>query len=258
MSGLSPIQYDHPVPVLTRTVNKLFLILVLGAGLLVSGCASTGSQTTENDPYEGTNRAIFDFNQKLDKAVALPVAQFYVDAVPEPARHGIHNVLTNANLPVVFANDVLQGEVTRSGQSLARLTVNSTLGLGGLLDVASKMGIPDHDTDFGITLGTWGLGEGPYLVLPLLGPAPPRDLTGRGVDLVMDPLFWVSYRSKIYYDLGIGALGIVDLRAENIDTLESIERTSVDYYATTRNLYLQYRNAQVHRGQPDLENLPNF
>lgn len=243
-----------------RGTTKHTLMLVLVAGLFVSGCASTSSTpTADNDPYEATNREIFALNQKLDKAVALPVAKFYVRTVPEPARQGVHNFITNLNAPVVFANDVLQGDVDRAGETLGRFTVNSTLGIGGLIDVASRMGIPYHDTDFGITLGRWGLGEGPFLMLPVLGPAPPRDLVGDIVDFtVLDPSFWISFRSQIYYQLGLGVLSTVDLRAQNIGTLESIERTSVDYYATVRNLYLQSREAQVNRGKPNLQNLPNF
>jgi len=240
-------------------VGKYSLILVFAVSLFMSGCASTpGTSTADNDPYEATNRDVFALNQRLDKAVALPVAEFYVSAVPEPARDGVHNFLTNLNSPVVFANDVLQGDVGHAGETLGRFGVNSTLGLAGLVDVASKMGIPGHDTDFGITLGMWGVGEGPFLMLPLIGPAPPRDLVGKVVDVFLDPLTYVSFRSKIYYDIGLGTIGIIDLRAQNIDTLESIERTSVDYYATTRNLYLQYRKAAVNRGKPDVENLPNF
>lgn len=240
-------------------VGKYSLTLFFAVSLFVSGCASTpGTSTSDNDPYEATNRDVFALNQRLDKAVALPVAQFYVSAVPEPARDGVHNFLTNLNSPVVFANDVLQGDVDHAGETLGRFGVNSTLGLGGLIDVASKMGIAGHDTDFGITLGTWGVGEGPFLMLPLIGPAPPRDLVGKVVDIFLDPLTYVSFRSKIYYDVGLGTIGIIDLRAQNIDTLESIERTSVDYYATTRNLYLQYRKAAVNGGKPDVENLPNF
>lgn len=240
-------------------VGKFSLVVFFAASLFVSGCASTpGASTADNDPYEATNREMFALNQKLDKAVALPVAKFYVRAVPEPARDGVHNFLTNLNSPVVFANDVLQGEPERAGQTFGRFAFNSTIGLGGLIDVASKMGIPGHDTDFGITLGIWGFDEGPFLMLPLLGPAPPRDLVGKVVDIFLDPLTYVSFRSKIYYDIGLGTMGLIDLRAQNIETLESIERTSVDYYATTRNLYLQYRKAAVNRGKPDVENLPNF
>ncbi len=146
----------------------------------------------------------------------------------------------------------------RAGQSLGRMTVNTTLGVGGLFDVASRMGIPGHDTDFGITLGTWGLDEGPFLMLPFLGPAPPRDLAGKVVDVFMDPITYWNFREKIYYDIGLGVLGVIDLRAQNLGTLEGIERTSVDYYATTRNLYLQYRAAQIRKGKPEIQNLPNF
>ena len=240
-------------------IGKLSLALVLGAGLLVSGCASTKTiSTSDNDPYESTNRDIFAFNMRMDRAVALPVAKFYVRAVPEPARDGVHNFITNLNDPVVFANDVLQGDADWAAQTFGRFTLHSTLGIGGLVDVAAKMGIPSHDNDFGITLGRWGLGEGPFLMLPLLGPAPPRDLAGRVVDIFMDPLTYWNFRDKIYYAVGLGTLGVIDLRAQNIGTLESIERTSVDYYATIRSLYLQHRAAQVHRGKPNSQNLPNF
>ncbi len=243
-----------------RGVVKYAWMLILTAGLFVSGCASTSpTSTADNDPYEATNRNIFALNQEMDKDVALPVAKFYVRTVPEPAREGVHNFIDNLNAPVVFANDVLQGDVDRAGQTLGRFSLNSTLGIGGLIDVASKMGIPYHETDFGITLGMWGFGEGPFLMLPVLGPAPPRDLVGKIVDFtVLDPTFWVSFRSEIYYEIGLGVLSTIDLRAQNIDTLESIERTSVDYYATIRNLYLQSRKAAVNRGKPDIENLPNF
>jgi len=217
------------------------LWVAVTAGLLLAGCASAPN----GDPYEATNREIFAFNQKADKAVARPVAEFYNRAVPGRLRTGIHNALTNLNAPVVFANELLQGRMLAAGQTAGGFVVNTTFGIGGLGDVASQAGIPQHDTDFGITLGKWGLSEGPYLMLPLLGPAPPRDLTGKVADIFLDPMFYVSYGGKTYADLGIGTMNIVDMRARNIDTLDQIERTSIDVYATTRSLYLQYRNAKV-------------
>ncbi|HUO89723.1 MAG TPA: VacJ family lipoprotein [Rhizomicrobium sp.] len=223
----------------------------------LAGCAAT-DPSGQNDPYEQTNRDIFALNQRADHNVARPVAVFYRDAVPAIARDGIHNVLQNLDSPVIFANDLLQGETTRAGQTLGRVVVNSTLGLGGLVDLASKIGIPPHDEDFGQTLAVWGANEGPYLVLPFAGPSNPRDLAGVGGDIAMSPLTWINFRTKIWYDIGREALEIVDLRARNIETLDQIERTSVDLYATQRSLYRQHRNAEIRNGAPDTENLPNL
>jgi len=223
----------------------------------LAGCAAT-DPSGQNDPYEQTNRKIFAMNQDLDHAVARPVAVFYTHVVPGVARDGIHNVLHNLDSPVIFANDLLQGETTRAGQTLGRAVVNSTLGLGGLVDLAGKIGIPAHDEDFGQTLAVWGAKEGPYLVLPAVGPSNPRDLAGTGGDIAMSPLTWINFHTKIWYDIGREALEVIDLRARNIDTLDQIERTSVDLYATTRSLYRQHRNAEIRNGAPDTENLPNL
>ena len=125
-----------------------------------------------------------------------PVAKFYRSAVPEPARDGIHNALTNLNSPVVLANDVLQGDGDKAADTFGRFVINSTVGVAGLIDVASKMGIPGHDNDFGITLGKAGAAEGSYLVLPFVGPKPPRDLVGTGVDIAFDPLTYVSWHNS--------------------------------------------------------------
>ena len=159
------------------------------------GACSTPSAESlaQNDPWEKTNRDVFDFDVKLDHAVARPIAKVYRSAVPEPARDGIHNALTNLNSPVVLANDVLQGDGDKAANTFGRFVINSTVGLGGLIDVASKIGIPGHDNDFGITLGKAGVAEGSYLVLPFAGPKPPRDLVGTGVDIAFDPLTYISW-----------------------------------------------------------------
>ncbi len=119
--------------------------------------------------------------------------------MPEPARDGIHNALTNLNAPVVFVNDVLQGETDKAADTFGRFVINSTVGLAGLIDVAGKMGIPGHDNDFGITLGKAGAAEGSYLVLPFVGPKPPRDLVGTGVDIAFDPLTYMSWNNSTLY-----------------------------------------------------------
>jgi phospholipid-binding lipoprotein MlaA len=223
----------------------------------LSGCAAT-DPSGQNDPYEQTNRKVFALNQDLDHSVARPVAVFYTHALPDVARDGIHNALQNLDSPVIFANDLLQGETTLAGQTLGRAVVNSTLGLGGLIDLAGKMGIPAHENDFGITLGVWGIKEGPYLMLPAVGPSNPRDVVGTGGDIAMSPLTYINFNSKIWYDIGREVVEVIDLRARNLDTLDQIERTSVDLYATTRSLYRQHRNSLIRHGAPDTENLPNL
>jgi phospholipid-binding lipoprotein MlaA len=213
-------------------------------------------QTDPGDPWESWNRQVFDMNQHFDHAVLKPVAETYVDVVPEPARDGLHNFLSNLDTPVIFANDMMQGEIDLAAQSAGRFGLNSTIGLAGIVDVATPAGIPYHTADFGQTLGVWGVGDDPYLVLPLLGPSNPRDLVGYGADIAMDPLNYAHIREYTYWSMGRSALEILDTRARNIDTIDQLESTSVDVYASTRSLYRQYRNALIRHGKSDVKNLP--
>ena len=135
--------------------------------------------------------------------------------MPKPARDGIHNALTNLNAPVVLANDVLQGDGDKAGNTFGRFVINSTVGIGGLIDVATKIGIPGHDNDFGITLGKGGAAEGSYLVLPFVGPKPPRDLVGAGVDIAFDPLTYITLEQLHLYMMIRAGLGVLDSRAAN-------------------------------------------
>ena len=229
---------------MNRTLTSL---AIFALALSLGGCATT-DPNGQNDPYEQTNRSIFALDQTFDHAIARPMAVGYNYAVPAVARDGIHNFLTNLNSPVVFANDLLQGETTRAGQTLGRAVVNSTLGLGGLVDFAGKIGIPGHGEDFGQTLAVWGADEGPYLVLPLAGPSNPRDVVGMGGDLAMDPFTYMKWNNSTLHTMIRAGVGVIDLRARNIDNLDQIERTSVDLYATTRSLYRQHRNAEIRNG----------
>ena len=237
-----------------------FLLTILLAGAALGGCTTTTNPDSlaQNDPYEPTNRDMFAFNQKLDKNFARPVAVFYNSTVPVQIRDRFHNMLENLDEPVTFANDVLQGEPVRATQTLGRLTFNTTLGIGGMFDIASKMGIPDHSEDFGQTLGVWGSGEGPYWVLPLVGPSPPRDTAGKVVDIFLDPLTYARFDGYHTLAYARAGMGVLDLRARNIDTLDQIERTSVDLYATQRSLYRQYRDSEIRNGAPDTTDLPNL
>ncbi len=235
------------------------LLAVLLVGVSMSACTTRDPEAlAQNDPFEPMNRATFNVSMKVDKYFAKPLAQGYVAIVPEPARDGIHNFLTNLDEPVTFANNILQFDPEAAGTTFARFAVNSTVGIGGFIDVATKIGLPDDPQDFGLTLGKGGLKEGDYLFLPVLGPSNPRDLLGYVVDIGFDPLTYISFNNSTTWYIARQGVAFVDERAQTLDQLEAIERTSVDFYATTRSLYRQHRNAQIHGGQADLQNLPNY
>jgi phospholipid-binding lipoprotein MlaA len=201
-----------------------------------------------NDPLEPTNRAIFEFNRQLDRYAIKPVAEVYHDVVPEPGRRALRNFLDNLKQPIVFANDVAQADFDRAFVTLARFMLNSTVGGLGLFDVATDQGYPRQQGDFGQTLFAWGLPDGPYLVLPLLGPSNPRDAVGYGVDAFADP--FSQWADSTAFDLSrLGAHGI-DQREQVLDSLDSIERTSLDFYATIRSLWRQKRLEELYNGKP--------
>jgi phospholipid-binding lipoprotein MlaA len=208
-----------------------------------------------NDPFEPTNRAIFEFNRTADRYVIKPVAQGYREVVPEPGRRALRNFLDNLRQPVVFANNIMQGEVSRAFVTLARFTVNSTVGGLGLFDVATDQGYPRQQGDFGQTLFVWGVPDGPFLMLPLLGPSNPRDAIGYGVDAVMDPFgYWADSTA---FDISrTGARGI-DQREQVIEELDNIERTSIDFYATIRSLWRQSRTEDLYHGRPPAPSYDN-
>lgn len=208
-----------------------------------------------NDPLEETNRAIFGFNQAVDKAVLVPAAKTYRTVVPPPMQQSVHDFLQNLNNPVIFANDVLQGQLGLAGNTLARTVINTTVGFGGMFDVAKAVGIPHHSNDMGITLATWGFAEGPYIMVPVLGPSNPRDIVGSVVDGFADPADYVAGQHHLYYAvLARRVTSGIDVRSRNIESLADIEKTSLDYYATIRSLHRQRRAAQIRHEQSDLPN----
>lgn len=243
-----------------------FKALAMGAGLLalvegLAGCASAAPAAealANNDPYEQTNRETLKLNGKIDKYFVVPTVGVYFLLVPEPGRRGVHNFLGNLSLPTIFVNDMLQGEFSRAGKSMWRLTINSTIGLGGFFDPASKMGIPGHGEDFGQTLAVWGVGEGPYLILPFLGPSNPRDATGLAVDVTMDPTNQIHIKQHIWWDAGRIYFTLLDLRAQTYQTIQGIQRSSVDYYSSLRSLYRQMRAQEIRNGHSIRQDLPDF
>jgi phospholipid-binding lipoprotein MlaA len=207
------------------------------------------------DPWENTNRAIFGFNQSVDKTVLVPVANAYRFAIPSTFRDMIHDFLQNLNSPIIFANDVLQAQPGLAGATLGRALVNTTIGFGGFFDVATKFGVPYHTNDLGITLATWGVESGPYLMLPVLGPSNPRDFFGDVADDFGDPGNIVaSQHHRIWASILRGAVSGIDERSRNIESLAEIERTSLDFYATVRSLARQRRAAQIRHQKEDVPN----
>jgi len=234
-------------------VGSWLCVATLAVGLSLSGCATVPDDPDAraaydeiNDPLEPMNRYFFEVNYAIDELILKPWAGWYYVALPKFARDGVRNALNNLQSPIVFFNDLLQGEPERAGITLARFVINSTLGLAGLIDVAREMGLVYHDEDFGQTLAVWGADEGPYLVLPLLGPSNPRDAVGIAVDTVMDPFFWIARHYDVNYMLYIRAgLDVVDARSRNLETLDEIRRNAIDYYATIRSLYRQDRATAI-------------
>ena len=204
-----------------------------------------------NDPLEPTNRVFYAINNGIDTVILAPVARGYRYVVPGGVRRPIHNLLVNITSPVLLANDVMEGKPRHAGDTFMRFLINTTAGAGGLFDVASSLGYPAHDADFGITLALWGWGEGPFLFLPVLGPSNPRDATGFAGDVVLDPLTWASFGGAKALGYSRYGLGAVDARERVLDTVDQIKKTALDPYATFRSLYRQHRRSQIEDTRED-------
>jgi phospholipid-binding lipoprotein MlaA len=231
--------------------------LLLAGLLVVSACATrppadepeaVAEFEQNNDPLEPFNRTMFAVHNGIDTVVLRPAAKVYETVLPQPVRTGVGNVLSNLRSPVIAVNDLLQGSPDRLLVTVGRFMINTTFGLGGIFDVAGATGMPGHSEDFGQTLATWGVGEGPYLFIPVLGPNNPRDLVGRGADVAADPLTWIvanNGNTAENLDYARWGLAILDTRASLLDTIDSVNETSLDPYATFRSAYRQNRNQQI-------------
>jgi len=227
---------------------------LVGALLLVSGCATAprndpaamDAYRAANDEFEPTNRVIFDANMTADKYTLKPIAYVYKEVVPKEGRQAVGSFLDNLRSPVILANDLLQGEWSRAWDTTVRAVVNSTVGIGGLFDIAAEWGYQKHDEDFGQTLAVWGVQEGPYLMLPLFGPSNPRDAVGRAVDLLFDPFSWLAPEWANWTRFGLSG---IHARAEHYDELNDLEKSSLDFYAAVRSLYRQKRNDDISNGK---------
>jgi phospholipid-binding lipoprotein MlaA len=233
-----------------------FFRACLGTALLMcfGGCATTGA-TTPGDPLERWNRGTYRFNDAVDRAVLRPVASGYQKYVPQVVRTGVSNVLTHLAFPTTIVNDLLQLKLKDTAVDLGRFVLNSTLGLGGLLDPASHVGLARNDEDFGQTLGRWGMPPGPYLVLPLLGPSTLRDAPALAVDAQTDLRAQLDLETD--ERVAIGLLTVIDGRASLL-SLDSSIRRAFDPYAFVRNAWLQRREYKVKDGNvPDEEPPPD-
>jgi phospholipid-binding lipoprotein MlaA len=225
--------------------------LVFMAGLSLASCSTAKNEIVEDnivisDPFEESNRRIFAFNNAVDSAIINPVVKGYRAITPTPVRSGIRNFLRNLRSPVLLGNQMLQGDIGGAADVLARAVVNTTVGIGGIFDVAGKAGIEYEAEDFGQTLAVWGVGNGPYIVVPILGPSSLRDYSGYFADTVADPLRWYLYNideEELYYaKLGLDYL---DLRESLMDALNELEEGSIDCYAAVRSTYYQRRQAMI-------------
>lgn len=223
--------------------------------------AQTVDEDDVNDPLESLNRVIFGFNEIIYGILINPIAKTYNAAVPQTVRTSVSNLVDHVGSPITLVNDILQWEWTRAMTTIARFLVNTVVGFGGLADVAADSGLEEHQEDFGQTLAVYGMGEGFYLVLPILGPSNPRDAVGKYlVDPYFDPLgLWLENTDRDterYVRMGVTGL---DEYAAIVDELERIRRTSVDYYAAIRSLYRQKRATEISNGrEEDLPPIPNY
>lgn len=219
--------------------------------ILASGCATRGENP--KDPYEGFNRAMFSVNEGIDKAVTKPLAKAYDAAAPLPVKSGVGNFFGNAGDLWIGINNGLQGKMDDAAIDIGRLLVNSTLGIFGLFDVASELGLEKHDEDFGQTLARWGVDDGAFLFLPVIGPRTLRDAGGFVVDSAADPVGWGV--EEIPVRNSTRALRIVDVRAGLLPADQVVEQAAFDKYSYIRDAYLQRRRSQIHDGQPPREQL---
>lgn len=222
---------------------------VLVACVMVAPAHADSDEVNSSSPYydplEPLNRGIFTFNQAIDEMLLKPAARLYIMVVPEGGRVAVTNVINNLKTPVTLANDLLQGEPDRAQTTIARFMVNTVLGFGGIADVATDLGAPQHSEDFGQTAATYGVGSGPYLMLPFFGPSNVRDALGRVVDRFFDPLDYTLEDGAAIARAGVEGL---DQRARFLDVSEALEKTSIDYYASIRSVFSQNRNFEIRNG----------
>ncbi len=235
---------------ISRSKSYIRCVLVLLAVSAFSSNVYAAYDTEKNvevyDPLESVNRAVYGFNRFMDKILLKPVAEGYRKVVPALGRKGVRNVLNNLTEPVTFINSVLQLDRDRAFTSFWRFTLNTTFGLGGLNDFAGNTGLKLRKEDFGQTMGTYKVGAGPYIMLPLFGPSNTRDAFGTVVDIASDPF---TYTFNEYINAGRTIVKGIDTREDTLDLTKEIDRISLDPYASIRSLYTQKRKDEIKNGK---------
>ena len=220
--------------------------------LLAAGCASSPGRTTNEEQFEGFNRAVYRFNDTLDRAALKPVAKGYRKVTPGFVRTGVGNVLSNLEYPGTFVNQFLQGKWVLGFRDTGRFLLNSTLGVAGIFDVATPLGLEKNDEDFGQTLAFWGVSSGPFVNLPLLGPSTVRDAPARALDFLTNPLQYTDLPWEAEW--GERAISVIHGRAELLPLDETLQRT-YDPYAFIRDAWVQQREFNIFDGNPPPETL---
>jgi len=232
-----------------KGISKFYLVLLACAVMMLSGCASTQYVADERDPWQGFNRSMYGFNDGLDRALLKPAAKGYKAIAPDFVETGVSNFFDNLDEISIAVNNLLQGKVSNSFSDVGRFAINSTIGILGFFDVASRMGLTKHDEDFGQTLGVWGMDTGPYIMWPIFGPSTLRDSPSLVVDRVLlNPLFYVEIKTG--ERIALFALNAVSVRAELLSLEETVEEISTDKYTFIREAYLDRRDFLVHDGSP--------
>ncbi len=226
-------------------IRKLRVMLVAAAVVALSGCASTSGYSDPRDPIEGFNRVMFEFNEVLDKVLLKPLAKGYRAVMPSPVDKGITNFFSNLDDVGSAINNLLQFKLKRSASDVGRIVVNSTVGILGFIDVASNMNLEKYGEDFGQTLGVWGVGHGPYIVLPIFGPSGGRDAIGTVADWFTDP---VAYVEPVDVRNTLFVLRAVDKRADLLGASRVVDEAALDKYEFMRDAYIQKRENDVNDG----------
>ncbi|MDD3287635.1 MAG: VacJ family lipoprotein [Alphaproteobacteria bacterium] len=247
--------------------RKYIVSAVLLTSLSLAACASTPEAPAEkaefkamNDPLEPTNRYVFEFNDFLDRLLIAPLAGLYRATVPPPIRERVANILSNMSEPVIFANNLLQGDLHKAGITAKRFAANTVVGVGGVFEVANDWNLPQQHGDFGQTLYTWGAGSGPYIVLPLFGPSNVRDAVGLGVDTLMSPWKYAvatgGATTEDTFMITDTAASALTRREAVLEAYDSLKEGSLDFYAQMRSVYRQHRAKEL--GEKQTNEMPKF
>lgn len=240
---------------------------VMLVSAMIAGCAVNpqhpvsgyNEEQLVSDPLQPVNRVTLAFNEFLDKVFFNPLDTAYRTIVPDFGRRAVHNVLENVKSPVYLANELLQGDLKGAGVVVQRFAINTFVGVGGIVDMAGKSGITNQPEDFGQTLAKWGVGNGPYIVWPILGPSTLRDSVGFVGDIAMDPLFWYAHNTdKDALQWTRTGLTVLDAKDRTRDLMDDLRRNSPDLYTSLQSVYMQRRNAMINDSNPSKARLPDI